>query len=80
MIRSPAWAGKHYAVLGLARSGQATVSALFASGADVTAWDSDEARRDQAAGCDQQPCRGHEGADDRQRFQEGDQPQNDPGP
>ncbi|MEO5578537.1 MAG: UDP-N-acetylmuramoyl-L-alanine--D-glutamate ligase, partial [Sphingomicrobium sp.] len=30
---------KHYAVLGLARSGLATVEALLASGAKVTAWD-----------------------------------------
>ena len=39
MIVSPAFSGKRYAVLGLARSGLATVSALNASGADVTAWD-----------------------------------------
>jgi len=36
MITSPAFAGKRYAVLGLARSGQATVAALLASGAHVT--------------------------------------------
>ena len=45
MITSPAFAGKRYAVLGLARSGAATVQALLASGASVTAWDSDEAKR-----------------------------------
>ncbi|QTH24157.1 UDP-N-acetylmuramoyl-L-alanine--D-glutamate ligase [Rhizorhabdus wittichii] len=45
MITSPAFAGKHYAVLGLARSGLATVEALLASGAKVTAWDSNEAAR-----------------------------------
>jgi UDP-N-acetylmuramoylalanine--D-glutamate ligase len=45
MIVSPAFAGKRYAVLGLARSGAATVRALVASGAHVTAWDSDEAKR-----------------------------------
>ena len=45
MITSPAFAGKRYAVLGLARSGLATVAALRASGAHVTAWDSDEAKR-----------------------------------
>jgi len=45
VITSPAFAGKRYAVLGLARSGQATVRALLASGARVTAWDSDEAKR-----------------------------------
>jgi len=45
MITSPAFAGKRYAVLGLARSGLATVDALAASGAEVVAWDSrDEAR------------------------------------
>ncbi|WP_423140559.1 UDP-N-acetylmuramoyl-L-alanine--D-glutamate ligase [Parablastomonas sp. CN1-191] len=46
MIVSPAFAGKRYAVLGLARSGLAAVEALLASGARVTAWDSrDEPRR-----------------------------------
>ena len=39
MITAKAFAGKHYAVLGLARSGLATVEALLASGARVTAWD-----------------------------------------
>ena len=45
MITSPVFAGKRYAVLGLARSGLATVAALRASGAHVTAWDNDEAKR-----------------------------------
>ena len=45
MITSSAWAGKRYGVLGLARSGAATVRALMASGASVVAWDADEARR-----------------------------------
>ena len=45
MITSPIWRGKRYAVLGLARSGGATVRALVASGAEVTAWDSNEAAR-----------------------------------
>ena len=45
MITSPAWRGKRFAVLGLARSGAATVRALLASGAEVLAWDSDEAKR-----------------------------------
>ena len=36
---SRTWAGKRYAVLGLARSGRATVNALLASGAEVVAWD-----------------------------------------
>ncbi len=39
MITARAFAGKHYAVYGLARSGRATVEALIASGARVTAWD-----------------------------------------
>lgn len=45
MITSPAFAGKRYAVLGLARSGLAAVDALLASGARVTAWDSREEPR-----------------------------------
>ena len=47
MITSPAFRGKRYAVLGLARSGVATVEALLASGAQVTAWDSREEARNQ---------------------------------
>ena len=39
MISARAFAGKHYTVYGLARSGLATVEALLASGAKVTAWD-----------------------------------------
>jgi UDP-N-acetylmuramoylalanine--D-glutamate ligase len=39
VITAKAFAGKHYAVYGLARSGVATVKALLASGAKVTAWD-----------------------------------------
>ncbi len=45
MITCPAWRGERFAVLGLARSGAATVRALLASGAEVVAWDSDEAKR-----------------------------------
>jgi UDP-N-acetylmuramoylalanine--D-glutamate ligase len=45
VITSPAFAGKRYAVLGLARSGLATVAALAASGAEVMAWDQSEAAR-----------------------------------
>ncbi|QZP07959.1 UDP-N-acetylmuramoyl-L-alanine--D-glutamate ligase [Caenibius sp. WL] len=45
MITSPIFAGKRYAVLGLARSGMATVEALLASGAHVTAWDRQEEPR-----------------------------------
>jgi UDP-N-acetylmuramoylalanine--D-glutamate ligase len=49
MITARAWAGKRYAVLGLARSGAATVRALVAAGAEVVAWDSDPARREALA-------------------------------
>ncbi len=45
MITSPFFAGKRYAVLGLARSGMATVEALLASGAHVVAWDRQEEPR-----------------------------------
>jgi UDP-N-acetylmuramoylalanine--D-glutamate ligase len=45
MITSPAFRGRRYAVLGLARSGLATVDALVASGAVVTAWDEREDAR-----------------------------------
>ena len=45
MIVSPAFRGKRYAVLGLARSGLATVRALVASGAEVIAWDRKEEAR-----------------------------------
>ncbi len=48
MIVSRAFAGRRYAVLGLARSGLATVEALVASGAGVTAWDTREEARDEA--------------------------------
>ena len=48
MITSRAFAGRRYAVLGLARSGLATVEALVASGAGVTAWDMREEARDAA--------------------------------
>ncbi|WP_308517775.1 UDP-N-acetylmuramoyl-L-alanine--D-glutamate ligase [Sphingomonas flavescens] len=51
MITSRAFAGKHYAVYGLARSGIATVEALLASRAHVTAWDAkEEARANAPAG------------------------------
>jgi UDP-N-acetylmuramoylalanine--D-glutamate ligase len=45
MIISDAFRGKRYVVLGLARSGIATVRALVGSGADVTAWDAKEEAR-----------------------------------
>jgi len=50
MIVSSAFAGKTYAVLGLARSGLATVETLVASGARVVAWDSREEARSQVEG------------------------------
>jgi UDP-N-acetylmuramoylalanine--D-glutamate ligase len=39
VITAEAFAGRKYAVYGLARSGIATVTALLGSGADVAAWD-----------------------------------------
>ncbi len=45
MITSDAFRGKRYAVLGLARSGIATLRTLVASGAAVAAWDSREEAR-----------------------------------
>ena len=48
MIVSDAFRGKRYAVLGLARSGIATLRSLVESGAEVTAWDSREEARAQA--------------------------------
>ena len=50
MIVAKAFEGQRYAVLGLARSGLATVRALAKSGAHVVAWDSDPAARERAAG------------------------------
>lgn len=50
MITSAAFAGKRYAVLGLARSGMAAVEALLASGARVTAWDRRDDPREVLAG------------------------------
>ncbi|MGN6280038.1 MAG: UDP-N-acetylmuramoyl-L-alanine--D-glutamate ligase [Sphingomonas sp.] len=44
MITSAAWRGKRYAVLGLARSGTATMNALVEGGAHVKGWDSDSDR------------------------------------
>jgi UDP-N-acetylmuramoylalanine--D-glutamate ligase len=45
VITSRSFRGKRYAVLGLARSGLATVQSLLASGAEVVAWDSREEAR-----------------------------------
>lgn len=47
MKAKSAFAGKRYAVLGLARSGRAAVNMLAGSGAEVTAWDSREEPRSQ---------------------------------
>ena len=46
MITAQAFAGKHYAIYGLARSGLATAEALLASGGRVTAWDAKEEARE----------------------------------
>jgi UDP-N-acetylmuramoylalanine--D-glutamate ligase len=48
VITARAFAGKRYAVYGLARSGLATAAALIASGAEVTAWDAKEDPRAKA--------------------------------
>jgi UDP-N-acetylmuramoylalanine--D-glutamate ligase len=48
MITASVFRGKRYLVLGLARSGLATLRALVASGAQVTAWDSDAGARAKA--------------------------------
>lgn len=50
MITSPAFSGKRYAVLGLARSGLTAAETLLASGAKVTAWDNREEPRGLLAG------------------------------
>ncbi len=48
MMRSSAFANKSYAILGLARSGMATLDALHASGARILAWDVREDLREAA--------------------------------
>lgn len=45
MITARAFAGRHYAVYGLARTGLSVVAALRAAGASVTVWDDDAAKR-----------------------------------
>src|SRR3546814_13042519 len=50
MIVSAAFRGKRYAVFGLARSGLAALRALVSSGADVIAWDDNQAARPAAGG------------------------------
>jgi len=49
MIVSPAFAGKRYAILGLARSGMAVLESLHASGAELLAWDNREELRESVA-------------------------------
>jgi UDP-N-acetylmuramoylalanine--D-glutamate ligase len=49
VIVAKAWRGKRFAVLGLARSGAATVQALVTGGAGVVAWDDDETKREALA-------------------------------
>ncbi|MEL6876013.1 MAG: Mur ligase family protein, partial [Pseudomonadota bacterium] len=49
MITSSVFSGKRYAILGLARSGMATLDALSASGAELLAWDNQEELRNAAA-------------------------------
>ncbi len=57
MIVSPVFAGKRYAVLGLARSGMTAVRSLIASGAYVMAWDSrDEPRQALQGDCEKGLC------------------------
>jgi UDP-N-acetylmuramoylalanine--D-glutamate ligase len=48
LIVSPAFAAKRYCILGLARSGLATLDALMASGAQCTVWDNREEARETA--------------------------------
>jgi UDP-N-acetylmuramoylalanine--D-glutamate ligase len=48
VISARAFAGKKYAVYGLARSGLATAAAMIASDAEVTAWDAKEEARAKA--------------------------------
>ncbi len=62
MIVSPAFAGKRYAVLGLARSGLAAVETLLASGAHVMAWDAREEPR-------QALCASRDSRGDRDRIE-----------
>lgn len=45
MITARAFATRHYAVFGLARTGMSVVAALRAAGATVTAWDDDASKR-----------------------------------
>ena len=60
MLTSPRFSGQRFAVLGLARSGLASVASLLAGGAEVTAWDSREEAREPVAAAPvehaQAPC------------------------
>lgn len=49
MITSPAFANRKFALLGLARSGLAAAQSLHAGGAQLLAWDNDEAARAKAS-------------------------------
>ena len=49
MIISSAFAGKRYAILGLARSGMAALECLHANGAELLAWDNREELRESVA-------------------------------
>lgn len=49
MIISSAFTGKRYAILGLARSGMAALESLYASGAELLAWDNREELRESVA-------------------------------
>jgi UDP-N-acetylmuramoylalanine--D-glutamate ligase len=49
VIVSPAWSGRKFAVLGLARSGKAAAEALLAGGAEVWAWDTSVEKREDLA-------------------------------
>jgi UDP-N-acetylmuramoylalanine--D-glutamate ligase len=46
LVTSPTFAGKRFAVLGLARSGGAAAECLLASGAEVIAWDRQDVARE----------------------------------
>ncbi len=49
MITSPAFSGKRFAILGLARSGMAAFESLHASGAELAVWDTREELRNSVA-------------------------------
>lgn len=49
MITTPAFKGRKFAILGLARSGLAAAHSLVAGGAEILAWDNDEGARAKVA-------------------------------